>query len=87
MKKKFGLTKGKHGYDINSISDQRVPFTTHILVGNIMRKCQANEVISLAAQCANRVQYNWVNYLCKEFMDDCREVQEKGNTFHYAWLF
>lgn len=38
MNKKFGLVKGKSGYDINSISDQSVRFMVHILVGKIMRK-------------------------------------------------
>lgn len=90
MKKKFGLEKGKRIYDINSISYQEVHFAAHILAGKIMRKCWENEVpasvVSLAAQCANGVQYNWADYLCKEFFDDYYEVQEKGTTFHYAWL-
>lgn len=44
MKKKFGLEKGKRGYDINSISDLAFCFTVHILAGKIMRRCWVNEV-------------------------------------------
>lgn len=62
MKKKFGLEKGKRGYDINSINDHASRFAMHILAGKIMTKCWANavpaSVLSLVAQCANRVHYN-----------------------------
>jgi len=43
-------------------------------------------MIALAAQCAEWVQFNWTNYLCGEFLENCREAQEQGKTFHYAWL-
>ena len=90
MKNKYELIKGKMGYDINSIDDQAVFFTAHIVDRNIIRKCHTNEVpasmVYLAAQCTNGVQYNQAGYLCKEFLDDCHEVQEKGTSFHYAWL-
>lgn len=46
MKEKFGLGKKFHRYEINSIEDQGVCFTAHILVGKIMRKCRANEVLA-----------------------------------------
>jgi len=63
MKKKYGLIKGKRGYDIESISDKAVRFAAHILARKIMRKCRANEVpasvVSLATQCANGVHYNY----------------------------
>ena len=39
MKNKFGLTKGKRVFDINSINDKRVCFTAHLFAGKIMRKC------------------------------------------------
>jgi len=88
MKNKYGLVRGNMGYDIKSISDQAVCFATHILAENIMRKCRTIEfpvsVVSLAAQCANGFQYKWDGYLCKEFLDDCLEVHEKGTYFHYA---
>jgi len=39
MTERFGLTKGKEGYDINSINDQGVHFAAYILAGKIMMKC------------------------------------------------
>jgi len=52
MKDKFGIVKKSHGYEINSINNQGVCFTTHILAGKVMQKCRANEipiaVVSLA---------------------------------------
>jgi len=59
MKNKYELIKGKMGYDINSIDDQAVFFTAHIVDRNIIRKCHTNEVpasmVYLAAQCTNGV--------------------------------
>ena len=56
----------------------------------MMRKCHADEVpvpmVALAKQCTEQVQFNWVKFLCKEFLLNCHEAQEKGKTFHYAWL-
>lgn len=43
-------------------------------------------VVSLAAQCVKGVQYHWTQYLCKKFFWDCREAQDEGKAFHYAWL-
>lgn len=88
MKENFGLVKKSWGYDINSIDDQGVRFTMHILAGKIMRNCKAKEVlaivISLAAQCSPGVQINWDTYLCEEFFTDFREARKQGKTFHYT---
>ena len=27
-----------------------------------------------------------MQFLCDEFLTNCREAQEQGNTFHYAWF-
>jgi len=55
-----------------------------------MRKCHADEVpthvIVLAEQCAEGVQFNCAQFLCNEFLTNCKEAQEKGNNFHYVWL-
>lgn len=55
-----------------------------------MRKCCMDEVpalvISLAVQRANKVQYNWAQYLCREFLANYREAQEERKLFHYDWL-
>lgn len=32
------------------------------------------------------VQFNWVEFLCMKFLKNCREPQERGKTFHYAWF-
>jgi len=55
-----------------------------------VQKCRSTEVpaiiIALAKECAVGEQFNWAQFLCEEFLTNCREVQEEGNTFHYAWL-
>lgn len=33
-----------------------------------------------------RVQFNWSELLCKEFLENFHEAQEQGKEFHYAWL-
>ena len=62
MKDKFEIIKKSQGYDINSINDQGVRFSAHVLTGKIMRKCRENEVptvvVSLAAQCSKGVEFN-----------------------------
>lgn len=55
-----------------------------------MRKCYTYEVstlvISFAAQCVEGVQFNWVRYLCSEFLMNFREAQDGSKTFHYSWV-
>ena len=43
-------------------------------------------VIRIAANCAEGYSYNWEAYIAKEFLEDIRDVQEKGRPFHYSWL-
>lgn len=43
-------------------------------------------VISLVARCTKGVEFNWVRYLCSEFLANWCEAQELSKTFHYAWL-
>ena len=43
-------------------------------------------VVVLAMQCTEGVQFNWADYLCRQFLENCREAQEQRKTFHYAWL-
>lgn len=75
---------------ISSINNVVVNVVMQILVGKVMRKCHMDEVpvlvVSLAAQCAEGVQFKWLDYLCREFLENCCQAQEQGNTFHYAWL-
>lgn len=90
MKKKFKIIKNPRGYAISNICDPTVKVATQILVGKVMRKCLTDEVstpvVALAAQCAEGVQFNWVCYLCGEFLANCCKAQDLGKTFHYAWL-
>lgn len=32
------------------------------------------------------VQFNWVEFLYEEFLNNYKEAQEQGKSFHYAWL-
>lgn len=43
-------------------------------------------VIALTKECIAGKWFNWSQFLCEEFLTNCREVQEEGKTFHYAWL-
>ena len=90
MKKKYKLEKKKRGYIINSIKDKWVRVATQLLVGKVMRKFCGDKVpvlvVALAEQCAEGVQFNWVEFLYEEFLTNCKEAQEQGNTFHYTWL-
>jgi len=78
MKEKFKLVKKSIGYAITSIYHPAVKVVTQILVRKVMRKCHADEVsailIALAIQCTKGVQFNWVRYLCGEFLMNYREV-------------
>ena len=80
MKKKFKLEKKKRGYVISNINNATVKVMTQILVGKVMRKCCVDEVpalvVSLATQCTEGVHFNWVDYLCIEFLESCCEAQE-----------
>jgi hypothetical protein len=35
---------------------------------------------------ANRVVFNWCNYLLEELLVTCEEAEEKGRTFTYGYL-
>lgn len=90
MKKEYKLEKKKRGYAINNIKDKGVHIATQLLAGKVMRKFHGDEVpalvILLAEQCVQGVQFNWDEFLCEEFLTNCKEAQEQGKTFHYAWL-
>jgi len=88
MKVKYKLEKQKQGYAIASIKYRGVHVATQLLARKFMRKGRADKVptsvIALTEQCAKGVQFNWVQFLCDEFLMNCREAQEQGKTFHYA---
>lgn len=77
----------KEGLHINNIKDKVVIVATQLLARKVMRKCLADEVlapvVALAEQCIEGVQFNWVEFLYKDFLTNCEEAQEQGKTFHY----
>lgn len=85
MKKKYKLKKKKRGHAISSIKDKQAHVATQLLASKVMRKCCDNEVlvlvVVLAKQCAERVQFNWVEFLCEEFFLNYKEAKEQGKTF------
>lgn len=84
MKAKYKLEIKKRGYAISSIKDKGVHIATQLLASKVMRKCRVDEVpvpvVALAEQCAEGVQFNSVEFLCKEFFINCRKAQEQGKT-------
>ena len=78
IKKKFKLEKKKQGHAISSIKKLAFKVVTQILARKVMRKCHADEVpapmVAVAVQCAEGVQFNWVNYQCDEFLVNYRKA-------------
>ena len=78
IKKKYKLAKKKRGYARSNINDKAVRVATQILLGKVMRKCRVDEVptpvVALVEQCAEGVKLNWSEFLCKEFLENCREA-------------
>lgn len=75
---------------IYSMCDPAVKVYTQILGGKVTRKCRIDKVfvpiVALAAQCAERVQLTWLEYLRGELLVNCCEAQELSKAFHYVWL-
>ena len=80
MKKKYKMEKKRRGYAISSIKNKEVRVVTHILAGKVMRKCRKDEVpvpmVALDEQFVEGVQFNWSEFLCKEFLENFHEAQE-----------
>lgn len=78
------------GFEITSINDEATAFSTQLLASTLMRKGRHNQVVThfieLGSKCALGTQYNWPTFLQNEFVEDCREDQEKGTVFHYSWV-
>ena len=78
MKDRFGLTKGKQGYQTLTIQHQNIRFAAELLACKLMRKCRPYEVpapiVSIAANCAEGYSYNWAVYIAKEFLEDDRDT-------------
>lgn len=78
MKRAYGLLKKSQGYSILSITGHIIQFATQILAARVTIKCHADEVstsvVFLTTQCTKYVQFNWVRYLCEEFLANYEEV-------------
>lgn len=85
MKEKFKLVKKPHRYAFLSIRGPVIKVATQLLVGKVMHKCCAYEVmalvVALATQCKDGVQFSWVRYLCGEFLVNYHEVRDLSKTF------
>ena len=67
MKDRFGLTKGKQGYQTSTIWYQNFFFVAELLACKLMQKCRPNDVpapiVSIAANCAEDYSYKWAEYI------------------------
>lgn len=67
-------------YVIASIKDRGFCITTQLLAGRLMRKCRTDEVpesvTALVEQCAEGIKFNWAEFLCEEYLMNCREAQD-----------
>jgi len=90
MKAKYKLEKKNRGYAITNIKDKGVHVATQVMVDKVMIKCHTNEVpvpvVTLVEQCMEGIQFNWVEFLCMDFLLNCCKAQEQGKTFHYVWF-
>jgi hypothetical protein len=84
MKGKYGTFRGARKLDVTSINDNTVIFETWVLAYNILRKCCKDQVptgvIAIAEKCTTRVMMNYSTFLVNQFLMDCREAQEKGQS-------
>jgi len=83
---KYGTHKVFCGMMISTIQEPEVRFSTQVLAGKLIRKCQKGEclvgVLFSMERCTQGIEMWWAQYLMNEFIQDCMEVQE----FHYSWV-
>jgi hypothetical protein len=89
--KKYKLQRGGRAYDLGLLADDTLRFTACVLAGRILTKVRPKEVtgqvIHLAVQVAEGVQFNWSLFLLNVFLDDCLAAQDEANhSFHFSWL-
>jgi hypothetical protein len=91
VKEKFETFRGKRDIDVKRINDKNVRFSTQVLVKKLLQKCHKDEVptafIATTEKCMEGVHMNSATFVDNQFLQDFPKVQEKGNEFHYAWLF
>jgi len=88
---KYKLQRGGRAYDIASLTDDTLRFTSILLAGRLLTKVHPKEVtgsvIHLAIQVAEGEQFNWCLFLLNIFQQDCLTAQdEASHPFHFSWL-
>ena len=88
---KYQLHRGGRAYDISSIQNETLRFTTTLLVGRLLTKVRPKEVtgsvIHLAIQVTEGEQFNWSLFLLNMLQADCLAAQDEANhPFHFSWL-
>ena len=77
VRQKYHVDRNTRGFIVKTISDQGKKLGTMLIACKMMRKCQVTfvpaYVIRLANQCAKGVCFNWVQYLCDEFLTKVSE--------------
>jgi hypothetical protein len=90
MKKMYGTKRGSRRIIIKRISDATTRMTKQIRACKLLRKFHKEEfpvrVIAATSQCAEGTILSWALYLLNLFLEDCKDVQDLGKTFHYSWL-
>jgi hypothetical protein len=78
---KFQRQRGGRTTKMEPIIPEMVPTTCYIITSKLMRSYYKGEftlnVLSVAKFYANRVVFNWCNYLLEEILVVCEEAQEK----------
>ena len=88
---KYQLQRGGRAYDISSITNDTLRFTTSLLAGRLLTKVRPKEVtgsvIHLAIQVTEGEQFNWSLFLLNMLQADSLAAQDEANhPFHFSWL-
>jgi hypothetical protein len=90
MKKKYGTERGSYGITINHISYVAKRMDRKIMACKLLRKFWKKEfstgVVAAVTQCVEGTTLDWAPYFFNLFLDDCKDMQDLGTTFHYSWL-
>lgn len=71
------------------INDDNIKFVTQLMACKFLRKCHKDKCPTVAVKeaemCVTGVKMRWAPFLLNQFIIDYKEVQIKGNEFHYSW--
>lgn len=78
VQEKYKVDHNKRGFIVETTTDSRMRMGTLLLACKMMCKCRASVVpayvIQVAGRCEKGVCYNWLQYLCEEFLYNVREA-------------